>query len=68
MENRERYQWVGFKTASPLGSGGTLSKMLYEIVSVKIAKQIPRIYVASLTIMEWTQWRGRSLPKRKITC
>jgi hypothetical protein len=53
-----------FEDQLRLGSGGMLKKVLYEIVSVKIAKQVSGSYVASRKIKDWTLWRGRPPPKR----
>jgi hypothetical protein len=50
---------------SPLGSGGTLMKIVHESVSVQIAKQKARSYTASRKIKDWTFWRGRHPPKCK---
>jgi hypothetical protein len=47
-----------------LGSGGTHMKALYEIVSMKLAKQIAGSYVAFRKIKDWTLWRGRPPPKQ----
>jgi hypothetical protein len=47
-----------------LGSGGMNMKALYEMVSVKIAKQKARSSAKLGSIKEWTLWRGRPLPKR----
>jgi hypothetical protein len=49
---------------SSLGSGGILKKSLYEIVSVKIAKQIAGSYDASRKIKDGALWSGRPPPQR----
>jgi hypothetical protein len=46
------------------GSGGMHMKALYEMVSVKIAKQNARSSARMWSIKEWTLWRGRPPPKR----
>lgn len=48
-----------------LGSRCTLKKDLYEMVGVKIAKQLAGSYVALRRVKDWTMWRGRPPPKRK---
>jgi hypothetical protein len=50
---------------SPLGSGGTLKKTLYEFVSMKVAKQIARTSAGLWTIKDWTLWRGQPPLKQK---
>jgi hypothetical protein len=42
-----------------LGSGGMHMKVLYEMVSVKIAKQNARSSARMWIIKDWTLWRGR---------
>jgi hypothetical protein len=41
-----------------LQSEGMLKKALYEIVSVKMAKQIAGSYIALRRTKDWTLWRG----------
>jgi hypothetical protein len=50
---------------SPLGSGGTLKKAIYEIFRGKITKQIVGSSIGLRKIKDWTLWRGRPPPKRK---
>jgi hypothetical protein len=50
---------------APLGSRGTLKKMLYETSRSKIAKQILETSIGMWKMRNWTLWDGWSPPKQK---
>jgi hypothetical protein len=50
---------------SHLGRRGTRKMIFYEIVGMKIAKQIAGSYIGLRQDKDWTLWRGRPPPKRK---
>jgi hypothetical protein len=53
-----------FEEQLHLGSEGTIKKDLFEIVSVKIAKQTAGSCEASRKIKDWALRKGRPPPKR----